>query len=126
MVDQSFFARMLGVFYLAFSLAMIIGPEAVVEGYRGLKKNRPHSFLAGFFTIFIGAIIVAGHNVWALSLAVITSIAGWMALIKGVLLVAMPENLLALSGQCCEDPCRVRIMGIVGAAFGGLILYSSF
>lgn len=50
-------------------------------------------FLWGFISLIIGLAMVLSYNVWMQSWQVIITILGWLALLKGLCLLFMPEQM---------------------------------
>jgi hypothetical protein len=61
----------------------------------------------------IGLVQVALHNLWTDPTAIIVSAIGWLAIVKGVLLLAAPEGIMAFAASASSSPSRVRLYGVV-------------
>ncbi|WP_347939768.1 hypothetical protein AAEY33_16535 [Peribacillus simplex] len=62
---------------------------------RELKKlvveDRGFGIMYGFLSIFLGLGTVILHNVWALNWQGFTTVIAWLALLKGIYVIAYPE-----------------------------------
>ncbi len=118
-------ARILGIYFVAVSIALIFSPERVKRIHRQMIENEPHLFFAGILAIFFGAWIITVHNIWVLGWPLILTIIGWISLIKGIALIAFPGFPL-LFGFIYERSSNVfRILGLIWAVIGGLLIYYS-
>ena len=76
-------------------------------------------------TAVIGLLIVIYHNRWTKSWAVLITILGWLALIKGILLIAFPQFVHSLSERMLTD-FGSRIFPYVALCLGLLFAYFGF
>jgi vacuolar-type H+-ATPase subunit I/STV1 len=72
---------------------MTVQKQATLDSVTALLHNPPMLLLLGVFTTAAGLAMVLAHNIWSGgALAVIVTVAGWLALIKGMLfLLLSPE-----------------------------------
>ncbi|PSH05589.1 MAG: hypothetical protein CXZ00_00100 [Acidobacteria bacterium] len=103
----TFLGRLIGLYFILLSLAMTIHRQATVETMNALVRNAPELFLSGIIAVAIGLAIVLGHNIWSGGvLPVVVTLIGWLALIKGALLLFLsPEqtNRFLLAGLHYEQ-----------------------
>lgn len=57
-----------------------------------LLENSTFLILGGFIAIILGILILENHNIWVKNWTVIITIIGWVALIKGVILIVFPKS----------------------------------
>jgi hypothetical protein len=89
-----FLSRLIGLYLILISLAMVVHKQATVELLTSFVRNTPLLFLTGVIAVAAGLAIVLGHNVWSGGAPpVIVTLTGWLMLIKGVsLLFLSPEG----------------------------------
>src|ERR1700722_17961870 len=89
----AFLGRLLGLYLIAVSFAMIAHGQATVEIMKALIQDPPLLFITGLVGVTAGLAIVLAHNVWSGgALAIIVTIFGWVSLVKGMLLLVLsPE-----------------------------------
>ena len=79
--------------------------------------------MAGVFAIFFGLIVVNLHNVWTTLPASLVSLTGWLALLKGILYLVLPEAQMEKMMKMFMDRKWYLIDGIlvllVGAYLAG-------
>lgn len=91
-----FLSRLIGLFALAFSLAMILHREAFMAVAAATVHNPPLLFLLGMITLAIGLAMVLSHNVWSGGvLPVVITIFGWLQLFRGLVALLAPPEALA-------------------------------
>jgi len=82
-----FLGKLIGLYLIIISLAMAAHKQATVETMNALVRNAPALFVAGLIAI------VLCHNVWSGGvLPVMVTLTGWIALIKGVLLLFLSPS----------------------------------
>ncbi len=84
-------AKIISVVYLSVAVGGIFS----ADHYRRLKddmfKNTALTYFMGFTAVIIGSLMVNYHNIWEKNWTVLITIMGWLALIKGVLIIAFPR-----------------------------------
>ncbi len=83
-------AKMTSVIYLAASVGAFFSADYYRKMADDLFSNAGLTYLAGFITVIIGLLIVIYHNRWAKNWTVLITILGWLALLKGIFLIAFP------------------------------------
>lgn len=83
-----FLSRLIGLYLILISLAMITHKQATVETMTSLIHNPSEMFVTALLAIAAGLAMVLGHNVWSGGvLPVLVTITGWIMLIKASLLL---------------------------------------
>jgi len=89
----AFLARLIGLYSILVALSMITHKQATVVMVTALVRNPPGLFIVGVITLGVGLAMVLGHNVWSGgALAVIVTLIGWLALIKGLLFLFLSPD----------------------------------
>jgi hypothetical protein len=92
-----------------------------------MAKDTGLLLVSGIFTMTAGVAVVIGHNIWsggALPIAV-TEL-GWLMLIKGVVLMAIPPRMLVASYTFLNSPTRFRLLMIPATIFGLWVTIMAF
>lgn len=91
-----FLSRLIGLYLILISLAMLANKQATMEAMIALIQNPPVLFVVGLIVVAAGLAMVLGHNVWTGGmLPVVVTLIGWSALMKGVLLLFLPPRTAA-------------------------------
>ncbi len=76
---------------------LTIGLSYVVQGRRWLSLSKdlmeaPHRmFPLSILMVVLGSVIVAVHNEWSVGWDLVTTVLGWVLLLKGVTLLVYPQ-----------------------------------
>ena len=81
--------------------------------------------MTGFITVIIGFLIVTYHNTWPKSWIVLITILGWLAMVKGICLIAFPQFVRTLSERMLTDS-SAKIFSYAGLCLGLLFAYFGF
>jgi hypothetical protein len=85
-----FLSRLIGLFCLIFSAAELMHPAVLIATTTSLADAPAWLFLAGMSTLLAGLAMVLGHNIWrGGAAAVVVTVVGWMAAIKGAALILL-------------------------------------
>lgn len=79
-----FLAKVLGLYLLIISFAMLIHADK----FRRMIPDMDtpiFRFFGGVMALMMGLLIVVSHNVWEMDWRVLITIIGWLALLKGVM-----------------------------------------
>jgi len=83
-----FLSRLIGLYLILVSLAMMVHKQATLESMNALFHNAPVMFVVGVIAVAGGLAMVLGHNVWSGGiLPVVVTLTGWLMLIKGSMLL---------------------------------------
>ena len=96
-------AKIAAVIYLSASVGAFFGADRYRKIADDLFSNAGLTYLAGFITVVIGLLIVAYHNRWTKNWTVLITILGWLALVKGISLIAFPQFIQSLSERMFTD-----------------------
>ena len=119
-------AKMAAVIYLSASLGAFFSADYYRKVSEDLFNNAGLTYLAGFVTVIIGFLIVHYHNIWAKNWTVLITFLGWLALLKGILLIVCPGFVHSISGGMFTDwgfkifPYSTFCLGLMFAYFGFL------
>jgi len=115
----------------SFIIAQILGPAYVVIGM-GLLLNTANfqriledvsvspafAYLAGLLALIFGLVILVFHHAWNTDWTLIVTLFGWLALIKGSLLVTYPGVVLRFSQRVLARSVTFRAWAIVLLVLG--------
>ena len=118
-------AKMAAVIYLSASVGVFFRPDYYRKIADDLFSNAALTYLSGFITVVIGFLIVHYHNRWTKNWTVLITLLGWLALLKGILLIAFPQIIHNLSERMFVD-FGVRIFPYATGCVGLLFAYFGF
>jgi hypothetical protein len=118
-------ARMASVIYLSASLGAFFSSDYYRKIADDLFSNSALIYVTGFITLIIGFLIVTYHNRWAKSWMVLITILGWLAMVKGICLIAFPQFVRTLSERLLTDS-GAKIFPYAALCLGLLFTYFGF
>lgn len=86
-------AKMLSVAYLSIGLGLLASRDHYEKVMKKILDSSPYMILGGFMAVIAGILITEFHNIWVMDWTVIITIIGWIALVKGIFLLAFPKSL---------------------------------
>jgi vacuolar-type H+-ATPase subunit I/STV1 len=119
------FAKVLGFWIVLTVLSLIAHREATIALMETLFTNPPLMFVTGVFTLLVGLAIVVAHNRWTGgAAAVLVTLYGWIALLKGLsFLVFSPQQEYEFY-QVLHFPERFYAYFVFSLAIGGYLIYA--
>ncbi|MEP0984311.1 hypothetical protein [Ekhidna sp.] len=119
-----FIARILGILYLSVGIGFFLFREYYVLALRKILNNPGYALLGGFMAIVGGMAMVTYHNHWVNDWRLIITIIGWIALIKGIILIMFPTFLDIFKGILQVRKGKGLTIAIV--LFGLIFIYLGF
>jgi hypothetical protein len=83
-------ARIMAVIYLSAAVGRICSASHYRRMVDDMFANAALTYVTGFIAVIIGSLIVAHHNTWRRDWTTLITLLGWLALIKGAVLIAFP------------------------------------
>jgi uncharacterized protein YjeT (DUF2065 family) len=123
MSDAQIF-QIFSIVYIAVGIGILINPGFYKKLFEDFIENAAVMYIGGVMALTIGYLILAFHNTWTMDLSVIITIVGWLALIKGILILIQPKIMIKLSKAILQKENILKIEAIVvfflGLAFSFL------
>lgn len=124
-MDLSIFvAQVAAVVYLTIGVGMLVDKKYYAKFFDGMMKDMTALYIGGFMALVVGYTLVTFHNDWVKSWEVLVTILGWLALIKGVMLLAFPTTFQGLAKSWIRSKnlgtyaLVVIVLGLVFGYFG--------
>ncbi len=115
-------AKILAITYLSAGIAAISGKITFKKIIEDFEKSSGLTFISGFITLVIGMLLVAYHNIWVTDWIVLITIVGWIALLKGIILIAFPQFILSFKNMYKNT----YIWGVLMIVLGLIFVYFGF
>jgi hypothetical protein len=113
--------------FLLLGLSHVVQPQLWVRFFEVLRATGIAAFIIPMYTLPVGLVLIAGHNVWTWDWPVFLTIAGWGMTIKSALYLVAPS--LAdrmLEKKMAKSPRSFQIFGAIMAIFGAIITWQSW
>jgi len=109
---------LIGLYELAAGLAGFtdsINWRAIIDEF---DRSPALTLITGFMVFVLGGVLIIVHSIWTDPLAIIVSAIGWIAAAEGLLLMAKPRALFAISRRLVGNQMLISTL----ATIFGLIL----
>ncbi len=110
---------------LTIGLGILLNTKYYLKAYDTMMKETGMIMVGGIFALLVGFLIVTRHNVWSGWPTIIT-IFGWIAVLKGVLLLALPELSLSMFKKWFFTKSFLQFQGAAAIILGLVLGYFSF
>ncbi|MBT4153468.1 MAG: hypothetical protein HOE53_02350 [Candidatus Magasanikbacteria bacterium] len=117
-------ARIAAVAYLSMAVGMSLSPGYYKQELGKMIENSAFKLLGGMMSLILGMLLVTNHNMWERDWTVLVTLLGWLALVKGVFLLAFPNSMGMFKGFLKAENIKKMvtpmcwILGLVFAYFG--------
>jgi prepilin signal peptidase PulO-like enzyme (type II secretory pathway) len=92
-----------------------------------LVHDRPATFLLALMCLVSGLAVVLGHQVWSGGIApVLVTLVGWLLLLRGLVLLFLPPNLLESVADALVGAGWLYLAGAVALGLGLILTYAGF
>ena len=112
-------AILAGSAFLVVGLSLFINPY-VSTAMNDLVNNQGLLWVTGLVTFVMGTVMLALYNTWSKSWRVLVTIIGWLAVIKGAVLMLFPQ-VMTLYVNFLSNTTLI-LSGIYAIVLGGLFL----
>jgi hypothetical protein len=122
-----FLGRFIGLSCLLMCAVLAARPRTSLAAISSMMASPGLVLVTGIFTTAGGAAMVVGHNVWSGgALPVVVTLLGWLTLIKGTALMAMPPQALIAFYRLVNYPAWFRPYMAVASAFSAWLALTAF
>ena len=115
-------AKILALVYISAGIAAVSGKITFSKIVEDFEKSQGLTFISGLMALVIGMLLVKYHNIWVRDWIVLITIIAWIALLKGIMLIAFPHFISSCKGWYKNT----RVWGIFMIAVGLLFGYFGF
>lgn len=120
-----YLARFLGLYILIVGAAVLIRWDQMAAIVKAFFFDPPLVYLSGAMALIFGLVIVLFHNIWALDWRLAITIVGYLAVLKGLLRLWVPDRLQVLVFRDVSFRAAV-VVGIVLMLLGVYFLHHGF
>lgn len=119
-----FIAQVFALVYLAIGLGMLIDTKYYRKAFDSMIANSGVMYIGGVMALVIGFLIISSHNIWVKDWTVIITVLGWLAVVKGVMLLVFPKAMLNFSKGLMKK--NLTIISVIVLILGGVLGYFGF
>ncbi|MFH0820339.1 MAG: hypothetical protein V1908_01050 [Candidatus Peregrinibacteria bacterium] len=91
-----FIARLLALIYLSAGLGMILNRDNYQKMMERFTEEAMALYIGGFMALAAGFALVTYHNIWDGTWVALVSLIGWLAMIKGVIILVFPKLMISI------------------------------
>lgn len=118
-MDLSIFvARTAAIAYISIGISVLGKQVDLKKMIESFENSQGLTIIVGFFSLIIGMLLVAYHNLWVKDWSVIITILGWAALLKGVLYLAFPKQMFSFKSLLNNSEKWGYLILVIGLIFG--------
>lgn len=125
MTDASIF-QIFGLVYLVIGLGILVSPRFYKEMLNKMIDNEAILFVTGLLVFVIGCFLVAHHNIWIGGWTIIITIFGWLTLLKGLMMMVIPEISIKLYKFIKISGRQLSVYGVIVFALGIIFTYLGY
>jgi len=117
--------RLMGPVYLMIGLGFLLNQEYYKKIYKGIKDEPFVLMMTGAAAMVVGILIVTHHNVWTTAPEALVSVIGWIALVKGAVILLAPKHIVKIAKFEVEKGI-IRYGGCLITVFGFWLCWLGF
>lgn len=118
-------AQILGPYCLIAAIGLFIGEERMKTAYQEFLKSSALLYLGAALALLFGLFIIGTHNVWVKNWTVLITLLGWLALVKGTLLMVFPGAVIQKAKEWKLDQ-KITLKAAIAGLFGIILTYHAY
>ena len=119
-------ARILGPIYLIVGIGMLFNPNLFRQVIEDYLEHPALCYMGGLMALIFGVLILTFHDDWSAPLSVVVGIIGWLATLKGSILVIRPKMIIELSRTMLGNTARARMVGVGSLILGSYLEWAAY
>ena len=123
---SKFLAKVMGLYLIIVSAAMLVNVGRFYILIFSLIKDAPLMLVTGYFAVIIGVMLVVSHSIWVWNWRVIITIISWIALLKGMCILICPQFINETTLHFVQNVSHAYMAGGVDLILGMLLIYFGF
>ena len=118
-------AQLSGICFVVLGISMLLNKKWMAVVVEDMTKNQGLLWLAGFFALVLGSLIVVCNNEWTSGLPLFVTVLGWLTLIKGAVILVFPNTTLSYYKKVNTGNVFVW-GGLIVLVLGVFLMYCGF
>lgn len=124
METSIFISKILSVVYIIVGLGMLLRTEFYKKMIEDINKNPSFMYLGGVMALAIGLVITNLYNRWEANWTILITLIGWIAIIKGVVILLFPKQMIKFSEKMLEK--SLKAWGVFAVGTGLVFAYFGY
>jgi len=121
-----FIAKLLGPIFVVLAVGLMLREQAFRRIVEDFNRSPALIYLAGFLGLLSGLALVLTHNVWLLDWRVIITLIGWIAIVRAVLTILAPQQIVAFGSKVLAHRGLFLAIGVVNLCVGLVLSYFGY
>jgi hypothetical protein len=118
-----FLSKCLGIYLTFISIVFVTQKDRFKKLIVDMMNKPEVMVVTGFMAFIIGTLLVVSHNIWVFDWRVLITIAGWMAIGKGISIILFPKYLTALTMLWIKSDAMYYGVFVLTFIMGIFLLY---
>ena len=93
------FSRVIGPFFVIICVTAVARASDIQDLFSQFEANSLWTWVIGASALALGLTMVTVHQYWRGAAAVIVSLLGWLVVLRGVLLLALPSAFISMANS---------------------------
>ena len=123
---SKFLSKVIGLYEIIISLAMLINMKQFTADIQGMMNNGPLMIYIGCVTVIMGILLVVSHNIWEWTWRLLVTIVSWIVLLKGSSILLFPHVLDQITLQFVTNSNFAYSVAVIDLILGILFCYFGF
>lgn len=115
MQNAMWIASIFGPFLMIMGIWMLFYHDNMMKVATSCKNTPGVFYLSGIISMIIGLTVLSQYNMWNWGLPLLVTLFGWVILIRGLLILFVPQAAIKMS---MGDPNWLKIKGIIPLIWG--------
>lgn len=124
MALSNFLANIWGLSFIIVALSLLIYQKNIKRLFQ-LAENEINLFFCGVCSSVVGIAMILTHNLWVSDWRVIVTLLGWIALVRGIMLLFSPEIVISLHKKM-ENSQWISYALVLAVLLGCVLIYLGF
>ncbi len=125
MSDAQIF-QVLWIIYFTFGIGIILDKQMLKKILEEYINNISITFISAILAVIMGYLLITFHNIWEANLTVIITIIGWIAFLKGLMLLIAPKLFLQMSKYFIKNKIIFNLVPFILFILGIFFLILGF
>ncbi|WP_367607078.1 hypothetical protein [Legionella sp. W05-934-2] len=125
-MNTLFLATVIGWYLVIVSLFTLFRRDASIAVMQDIMGQRSLVFILAVFTLILGLLMVASHNVWVMGWPVVVTLFSWLVLLSGLVRFFCPETAIKMGHYFINHPTRMTISTVIFLIIGLFLLYQVY
>lgn len=118
-------AQILGLVITISGLSLLTNKKTLAALVGEITHDKGFLWVYGFAALILGAVLIALNNLWGSGLESLVSVIGWLALLKGIMILIFPKSTASFYRKLNKEGF-FALGGLVAFLVGLVLLYKGF